>query len=131
MSDWLLRKINEAGGRPFLATSSQKVSYQTLDQRTSELEEKFVDAGVKSGDVVTLLGDYSLDGIAALLALFKLKAIVAPVTSESEEEKTLRRTESNSRWEINTAGTTELKEFEVAGTRNAYVEALIEQKGPD
>ena len=105
MSDWLIQRFLNYGDRNCLATSAANHSYGELFQRVEALYETFQQAGIQSGQVVTLNGDYTVDGIAALFALFKLHTIVAPMTALATEEVQLRKAESGARWHIDTSTT--------------------------
>lgn len=100
MSDWLIQRFADFNERPVLATTTGTRSYRELYERCNELTRQFTASGIGAGEVVTLEGDYTLDGIASLLALFRLKAIAAPMTALAAEEIQLRKTESGARWHI-------------------------------
>ncbi|MES2692504.1 MAG: fatty acid--CoA ligase family protein [Verrucomicrobiota bacterium] len=57
-------------------------------------------AGVQAGDVVTLEADYSAAAVAALLALFHLRAIAVPLTPATETKKAHFRALSGASWSV-------------------------------
>lgn len=101
MSTWLTQRIADYADRECLAHAGSIHSYTELHQRIREFQDTFHHAGIQAGDMVTLLGDYSLDGIAALLALFELNAIAAPIAAASADETRLRADEAQADWTIN------------------------------
>jgi len=100
MSEWLIQRFTEYGERPFLAQSGQVYSYAELAKTVADLCREFQAQGVSTGDVVTLEADYSLQAIASLFALFKLKAVVAPIASSAASESEIRRHEARARWSL-------------------------------
>lgn len=100
MSDWLVERFHDYGERPFLAQESQTYTYTKLAERVATYSTELKQQGLQAGDVVTLESDYSLGGIAALFALFKLRAIVAPIATASESEINLRRQEAGASWSL-------------------------------
>ena len=82
-------------------------TYSKLAEAISDHSAYLAKQGIQAGDTVTLEADYSLSSIAALFALFKLKAIVAPITTVSGSELEFRRTEVNARWNIRPDSKTE------------------------
>jgi acyl-coenzyme A synthetase/AMP-(fatty) acid ligase len=100
MSDWLIERFSDYKDRPFLAQGSQVHTYGELAQQVATYGATFQEQGLQAGDVVTLEADYSLHGIAALFALFKLHAIVAPIATASEAEINLRRQVAHANWSL-------------------------------
>ena len=74
-----------------------------------------------------------MSSIASLLALFRLKTIVAPITTVSAAELERRRTAVNAKWNIRPDGYTPLPELAFTGaseTTHPLVEQLIAQNRP-
>jgi acyl-coenzyme A synthetase/AMP-(fatty) acid ligase len=101
MSDWLIQRLQDYSERPFLIAESKTISYSELVNKVDTFHAFLCKKGLKRGDVVTLEADYTLCGIAALFALFKIKAVVAPIATASSEEIKSRRTEANAKWNLN------------------------------
>lgn len=59
-------------------------SYAWILSRCDELAQKFSQAGVDAGSIVTVIADYHPDSLASLLALIELKAIIQPMTDLNE-----------------------------------------------
>ena len=100
MSDWLIERFKEFGERPFLAQDSETHTYSELSQKIKVYRSSLERQGLRAGDVVTLETDYCLEGIAALFALFQLRAIAAPIASASQTEIDLRREGANANWSL-------------------------------
>lgn len=102
MAHWLNERIESFGKRPFLSLKGENYSYTDLSDATAKAKAQFVKAGIKAGHITVLQGDYSLKAIASLMALFELKAIVAPISIDAENEREKRIEASNAQWEVNT-----------------------------
>ena len=107
MSEWIIERFAGYARRPFLAQGELIHTYSKLAEAISDYSVYFAKQGIQAGDTVTLEADYSLSSIAALFALFKRKAIVAPITTVSDSELKFRRTEINARWNIRPDSKTE------------------------
>lgn len=102
MTHWLNERIQSFAERPFLSLNEHDYTYAHLSEAIQNSKETFSKAGIQAGHVVILKGDYSLNAIAALLALFELKTMVAPVATDAENERQKRIEASNAQWEIHT-----------------------------
>jgi len=127
-SSWLIDRIANFEDRPFLAKSEATYSYSDLSQSISEQIEYFKAKGIEAGDVVILHGDYTLKAIASLLALFEIKAMVAPVAIDAESEREQRINASKARWEIYTNESNNLQ-VEMLGAQtevHSYIKKLTQ-----
>lgn len=102
MTHWLNERIQSFAERPFLSLNEHDYTYAHLSEAIQNSKETFSKAGIQAGHVVILKGDYTLNAIAALLALFELKTMVAPVATDAENERQQRIEASNAQWEIHT-----------------------------
>ncbi len=100
MSHWFVDRIRTLGDRECLVEQGVSYSYNALAQQIDHSINTFQTSGIEAGDIVALIGDYSLRGIAALLALVELQAIIVPITSASNEEAEERKREVNALWQI-------------------------------
>jgi acyl-coenzyme A synthetase/AMP-(fatty) acid ligase len=100
MSDWLIERIHTLGDRPFLAQGSSIHTYSELDEQIAQYATALQNQGLQAGDVVTLETDYSLHGIAALFALFHLRAIAAPIATAPKVEIQQRQQVANAKWSL-------------------------------
>lgn len=128
MSEWLFQRFSEFGERPFLASREALFHYTALHDRIEAYTEELRQAGVEAGHVVALIGDYSLNGIAALLALFRLKAIAAPIAFASADETKLRLQEAQARWQAEAGETLKLKAVTPTEASHPYLEKLTEEQ---
>ena len=124
MSDWLIQRFSEFGERPFLATQEGTSDYASLHSQIHSYVEELTNAGVQAGDVVTLIGDYSLRSVAALLALFKIKVIAAPIASASADEAESRRQEAQANWQLEIKDQLNLTRFERSESSHDYLKSL-------
>ncbi|SCY95828.1 MULTISPECIES: fatty acid--CoA ligase family protein [unclassified Pseudomonas] len=82
--DALLATLAEPGQRVALLHGEQQCTYNDLHAKVQQCLAWLVDHGVKPGDAVILNSDYSVPGVAALLALYLNRNIVAPLVDLSE-----------------------------------------------
>lgn len=128
MSEWLIQRVAAFADRPFLASEEDAVTYTALHERIEAYTDELQQAGVRRGDVVALVGDYSLHGIAALLALFRIKAIVAPVAPSSVGEIDLRLEAVRVDWRLDAGKPLERVPIQSAQAPHPYVEQLTAEK---
>ncbi|MEO1305074.1 MAG: fatty acid--CoA ligase family protein [Pseudomonadota bacterium] len=107
MSDSILNVFNDrfidADEKIALITPDENLTYLDLRRAISDWDKELADSRLKPGDVVLLKGDFGREGIAALFALLKFKAIVimlAPTSYEKESEFTHI---GAAQWAINTS----------------------------
>lgn len=74
----LLSRIREGGGRPAVVRGGLSVSFAEIVSQAEELQGRFRDVAVRSGDVAVLRGDFSPGSAAAFLALASLGVICVP-----------------------------------------------------
>jgi acyl-CoA synthetase (AMP-forming)/AMP-acid ligase II len=102
VTHWLNERIQTFAERPFLSLKDTQYTYIDLSEAIQQAKETFTQAGIRAGHITILNGDYTLNAIAALLALFELKAMVAPIATDAENERQQRIQASNAQWEIHT-----------------------------
>ena len=100
MTHWLNERILSFAEKPFLSLNGNPYTYSDLAKATQKAIETFTQNGIQAGHIATLNGDYTLNAIAALLALFEIKAMVAPIATDAENERKQRIQASNAQWEI-------------------------------
>ena len=126
MTHWLIEKIEAFQDRAFLTEKDQVIPYSALSQAISDQKKHFTQAGIQSADIVILNGDYTLTAIASLLALFELKAIVAPVAIDAENERQLRIEASKAQWEIDTQPETKITRLQSETNPHSYIQSIKE-----
>jgi len=100
VTDWLQERIASFTERSFLALETERYTYADLNHALASSRKHFQSSGIRPGDTVLLNGDYTLQGIAALLALFQIKAVVAPVAIDANNERQQRITAARAQWEV-------------------------------
>lgn len=85
--EFLIERFNENPAKTAVVFNGQEFSYQYLTDKFTEYSAEFAEHKV-SGKVAFLKGDYHPDSIAALLALIRNDAIVAPLTAVVAEKET-------------------------------------------
>ena len=131
MSDWFIERITQFGERPALIHGANRYSYAQLAEQIQRYSVQCRKQGLSAGDVVTLETDYSLHALAALFALFQLKAIVVPVATTAPPEIQLRRVESRAQWTLQlSAGEIQLTPLHCTEAPHPLVEQLTQQQHP-
>src|SRR3954471_15817005 len=80
IAPWLFDRIVAWGDTPALVWNDSVASYAELAQLADAWQERFQARQLKAGEVVALEGSFSPNACAALIALVRLGAIVAPLT---------------------------------------------------
>ncbi len=83
--DRLIDGFGDCGEKTALVHGSVALGYGDLARAIAGWGRRLEQSGVAPGRVVLLKGDFTRDGIAALLALLRRGAIVIPVAPASEE----------------------------------------------
>lgn len=79
----LLSRMLAFDSESALIAANDSVHYDQIVPGVEKWYKKLVAAGIRSGQVVSVEGDYSLPAISALLALWKLECIVIPLAPDS------------------------------------------------
>ena len=86
--DFLLSRFKSAPDNLALVQQDSLITFGELHHGVIKRLEWLRDSGVKSGDAVVLLGDYSPQSISILLALIELECILIPLTPGAYEAVT-------------------------------------------
>lgn len=81
MRDELVRRFAEFDTRTAMFDQHVPVSYAELLARIRRIQQRLTAHGVAPHDVVIVHGDYSLDSVATLLALFDNRNVVVPLVT--------------------------------------------------
>ncbi|MFI0925006.1 fatty acid--CoA ligase family protein [Streptomyces sp. NPDC021012] len=81
MREELLRRFEDFGTRTALFDRGTAVTYAELLKRIRDTRERLALHGVKPRETVVVHGDYSLDSVATLFALFLDRNVVVPVVT--------------------------------------------------
>lgn len=71
--------LNISQDRIIVKTDSDNITYQTLNQKVTSAAKHLSESGIQSGKIVPILCNHSIDYIIAVLALWILDAIPAPL----------------------------------------------------
>lgn len=99
---WLLNKLKDYNSTISMIYKGKTFTYDQLYNKVIEMKET-LSQKIKSGEVVSILSDYSFDSVALLMALFSNKCIIVPITSNVESEIRVKVQESCSDWIIKIA----------------------------
>ncbi len=103
---WLLERFKNTPERIAFIHESREISYGSVVALVDEFYQRVQDAGVQSGDVVAVLGDYSPEVFCMIMALAKNRSIVIPLTRTSVVEESVALGVSGCDWYV---------EFDAAG----------------
>ena len=130
MTHWLNERILSFAEKPFLSLKGNQYTYSDLAKATQEAKDTFIQYGIHAGHIATLNGDYTLNAIAALLALFEIKAMVAPIATDADNERIQRIQASNAQWEIHAEDNTpyKIQALKSEEDTHPFVTSLIEKE---
>lgn len=80
---WMEQKLAAVSQRTAFIYAGKTVSFAELNSRIAEWKTDLSAKGIESGDVVAIIGDYSPDSAALLIALLSLDTIIVPLTPET------------------------------------------------
>ena len=78
---WLYERMAEVADRPAIVWRGSSTTYGDLIDRQAEWSRQLDALGIGAGEVIALVGDYSPEVCAALLALVDRGVIVMPLTA--------------------------------------------------
>jgi acyl-CoA synthetase (AMP-forming)/AMP-acid ligase II len=97
---FLLDRFAGAGDAIAFVDRNRTFTYRQLVAATAEFQAQLASSGVPSGDVVVVLGDYSPEIVAFLLALAANGNTVVPLTRESVVERQQVEELSEAQWVV-------------------------------
>jgi acyl-coenzyme A synthetase/AMP-(fatty) acid ligase len=80
-TSWLLQRIVSHGQKPFLHRDERTWSYVELSEAAALQSQRLVERGVRPGEIVALVADYSFEAIALLVALIAHRNIIVPIST--------------------------------------------------
>ncbi|MEC1107090.1 long-chain fatty acid--CoA ligase [Bacillus velezensis] len=83
---WVTDKLRETQDSEFLIFKGQTFTYDDLLARISFFQKELEQNGIREGECVALIGDYSPNAIFLLMALLLNRNIVVPLSNESREK---------------------------------------------
>lgn len=79
----LLAKMDRRGNQPAIVWKGHEYTYRALLQGIDDWTGRFSEIGIERGSICGVLGDYSPEVCALILALMKAEAIFVPFTNSS------------------------------------------------
>ena len=92
---WFIENFKKFDKKISIVFKNQNYSYGDLYNQIKKIENELLPA-IEKGKVVSILSDYSFESIALLIALYKNKNIIVPITTTIESEIKERIKESYS-----------------------------------
>lgn len=83
---WLIERFTSEPDRIAFIHEGRKVDYSKVVRTIGEYEDLLADSGVKKGEIVVVLGDYSPEVFCMILALASNGNVIVPVTRNSVVE---------------------------------------------
>lgn len=84
--DWQLQRFAEGAAQTALIWRDREVTYGDLLARYHDWIARLTAAGVKAGDSVAVIGDFSPASVSALVALVRLNCILVPMSRDSRDQ---------------------------------------------
>jgi acyl-coenzyme A synthetase/AMP-(fatty) acid ligase len=102
--DFLMARFESAPQQTALIHKDSPLTFGELKQSVERHIAWLTQAGVKAGDAVVLLGDYSPQAVSLFLALTELACVLIPLTPSVHASLTQRIPEVAPQWQINAVG---------------------------
>jgi acyl-CoA synthetase (AMP-forming)/AMP-acid ligase II len=96
--DWLLDRFGSAAERQAFIVEDRSCTYGSLVQLIVTFEQRLRSEGIRPGDRVVILGDYSPESFCLLIALARNNNTVIPLTRESVVELSTALAISGCEW---------------------------------
>jgi long-chain acyl-CoA synthetase len=131
IAPWLFERIVAWGDAPALVWNDSVASYTQLSTLADAWQEKFLARKLEAGQVVAVEGSFSPNACAALIALVRLGAVIAPLTPlmRPHREKFLEIAEARLLVELDEADAYTFHEYERV-VSNAVTHKLIARNHP-
>ena len=98
--EWLIERFKTAGEHIAFIHESREVSYAEVVASINDFHLRLQGAGIRRGDAVVVLGDYSPEVFCMMLALARLGSIVIPLTRSSVVEQSVALAVSGCDWYV-------------------------------
>lgn len=98
--DWLIERFNSAPDKQAFIHEGRSVSYGAVAATIAAFGQRIGQAGIKAGDSVVVLGDYSPEVFCMMIALAQHGAIVIPLTTQSVIEESVALGVSGCDWYV-------------------------------
>lgn len=84
--DWQLQRFGEGADRAAIIRRDRACDYSELTDRYRQWLGRLEAAGVRPGDSVGVLSDFSPGAVSCLLALLKMRCVLVPLAWESRDQ---------------------------------------------
>ena len=98
--DTLISRFRGTGDLPALAWRGELTSFAELADRIEELEQSLETSGIRAGDTVVLVADYSVSSVALVIALTRLRTVIVPVLPPALKRMTPQLEKTDPSWTI-------------------------------
>lgn len=98
--DWLIERFTTSPERIAFIHDGREVSYGSVVKTIDEYFKRLIDAGIRRGETVVVLGDYSPEVFCMIMALCRNGGIVIPLTYHSVVEESEVLAVSGCEWRI-------------------------------
>jgi len=82
---WFIENFKKFDEKVAIVFENQSYTYSELYNQIKIIEDKLL-SQTKKGEVISILSDYNFESIALLIALYKNKNIIVPITTTIESE---------------------------------------------
>jgi acyl-CoA synthetase (AMP-forming)/AMP-acid ligase II len=130
--EWLIERFQNSPDSIAFIHEDRKVNYGTVVKSVAEFTERIRSAGIRCGETVVVLGDYSPEVFCMLLALAENGNIVIPLTTNSVIEESVALGVSGADWYIrfDTEGLEAMITWRGLKTDNELLASFRERKSP-
>jgi acyl-CoA synthetase (AMP-forming)/AMP-acid ligase II len=98
--DWLIERFKGAPDKKAFIHEGREVSYGAVAETIGGFTARVADAGIRQGDAVVILGDYSPEVFCLMMALGLKGAIVIPLSTTSVIEESVALAVSGCDWYV-------------------------------
>lgn len=98
--EWLIERFQSAPDRIAFIHEGREISYGSVVVSIDDFYKRVLDAGIKRGDTVVILGDYSPEVFCMNMALCRNGSIVIPLTRTSVVEESAALAVSGCEWYV-------------------------------
>lgn len=83
---WMIDNFVSFQDKVAIVNKEKSFTYSQLFNNIERIKKNIIENRIDSGEVVTIVGDYSFDNISLLLALYQNRNIIVPISSNLENE---------------------------------------------
>jgi acyl-CoA synthetase (AMP-forming)/AMP-acid ligase II len=96
--EWLIQRFQTESERIAFIHEGREVSYRDVVETIDDFYQRVQNSGIKRGDTVVILGDYSPEVFCMIIALCRNCSIVIPLSSNSVVEESVALEISGCEW---------------------------------